>query len=114
MDFQNLITYPKRACFLQKTAKNGQIIFTDCCSEPVGTKNGNREGLRRKRTQSKAKKLPIRQVSGCVSSYTEGSLPGGLDEQKIGRCLSTAPSKPLLVFYVKSRIHHFEQFVNQQ
>lgn len=32
--------------------------------------------------------------------------------KKIGRCLSTAPSKPALVFYVKSRIHHLKVFVN--
>ena len=32
--------------------------------------------------------------------------------KKIGHCLSTAPSKPSLVFYVKSRIHHLKVFVN--
>lgn len=81
MDFQILIMYPKRACFLQKTAKNGLIIFSVCCSQLVGTKKGKWEELE----EIEAIKMPTRQVSACVGSYTVGSLPGGLDDQSFAR-----------------------------
>ena len=68
----------------------------------------NRKGQR----GLEGKKKPTRQVSGWVGLTQWDRCQAGGMNKKIGRCLSTAPSKPALVFYVKSRIHHLKVFVN--